>query len=68
MEAKNTANTGAFTLAEAAKFCGVSYPVMAAWVNLPTFPAIRSGRRWVIPKTALVEWLDSQAKARAELL
>ncbi len=67
MDAKNTLDTGAFTLAEAAKYCGVSYPVMLAWVNLPTFPAIRSGRRWVIPKSALTEWLDAQAKARMEI-
>lgn len=51
----------AFTLSEAAEAVGVSRPVMTEWVNIPGFPAFRSGKRWVIPVTALEAWLNEQA-------
>ena len=54
-------------LTEAAALAGVSRPVMIAWANRTDFPALRAGRRWVIPKDALIQWLNDRAGERAEL-
>lgn len=58
----------AFTLAEAAIAVGVSRPVMTEWVNIPGFPAFKSGKRWVIPVAALERWLEDQATAGAHIV
>lgn len=58
-------NVGAFTLRSAAEFAGVSTPTMIEWVNREDFPAFKSGRRWIIPRDALVQWLNEQAGRRA---
>lgn len=57
--------SGAFNLKTAAEFAGVSTPTMLEWVNRGDFPAFRSGRRWVIPKETLNDWLKEQARQRA---
>ncbi|MCD7753164.1 MAG: helix-turn-helix domain-containing protein [Clostridiales bacterium] len=36
-------------------------------VKRADFPAFRLGARWVIPKAALLEWLDQQAREKAPL-
>ena len=51
----------AFTLKEAAQAASVSVPTMAAWANKPGFPALRAGRKWVIPVDAFKGWLEAQA-------
>jgi len=51
-----------FDLAGAAKFVGVSIPKMRELAHKPGFPAIRVGRRWVIPRMLLKEWLEEEAK------
>lgn len=60
-------NRGALNLDEAARFMGINHASMSALVRRPDFPAFRMGRRWVIPREALVRWLDKKAKERAEL-
>lgn len=57
----------AFTLEKAARFAGVSAPTMLQWANRRDFPAFRAGRRWVIPKDSLIDWLRKQAQERAQL-
>lgn len=58
-------NKLAYTLAQAAEAANVSEPTMRRLVNEDGFPAIRVGRRWVIPVEALNAWLIQQAEARA---
>ena len=55
------------TLEAAAKLAGVSAPTMLSWVNRSDFPAFRSGRRWVIPRDSLLEWMKAQAAERATI-
>lgn len=58
MENKLTVN-----LQEAAKIAGVSVPVMRNLAHRPGFPAINTGgRRWVIPRSLFIEWLESEAR------
>ena len=63
----DTRNSGAFTLAGGAKFAGVSIPKMAELVHREDFPAFRVGRRWVIPRDALIRWMNERAAVRAQL-
>lgn len=60
-------NRGAFNLREAAEFIGTNHTTMCSLVQTPGFPAFRLGRRWIIPRSALVAWLDARAAERAEL-
>ena len=62
---KMEAETIGLTLEAAAKLAGVSAPTMLSWVNRSDFPAFRSGRRWVIPRESLLEWMKAQAAERA---
>lgn len=55
------------TLEAAAKVAGVSVPTMQGWVNRKDFPAFRAGRRWVIPRDSLLDWMQRRAIERAEL-
>lgn len=57
----------AFTLTEAAEAAGVSRPVMTEWANRADFPAIKAGRKWVIPCDLFKQWLEDHAKQRHEL-
>lgn len=58
---------GALNLDEAARYMGINHVTMSALVRRPDFPAFRMGRRWVIPRDALVRWLNEKAEERAEL-
>ena len=62
-----TENRGAFNLAEAAAFMGTNHVTMRSLVMSPQFPAFRLGRRWVIPKDALIHWMNERAEERAQL-
>ena len=57
----------ALNISEAAEAAGVSEPTMRQLVNLDSFPAMRIGRRWVIPVTSFNAWLVEQASNRAQL-
>lgn len=54
----------ALNLKEASEAVGVSEPTMRALVALENFPALRVGRRWLIPVDAFNAWLVEQARAR----
>ncbi len=54
----------ALNLEQAAKLVGVSVPIMLRLVNSEGFPALKVGRRWVIPLAALENWLTAQAQQR----
>lgn len=54
----------AYNLAQAAEAANVSEPTMRHLVNTEGFPAIRIGRRWVIPVEAFNAWLNQQAASR----
>lgn len=51
----------AFTLKEAAEAASVSVPTMHEWARRPGFPAMRAGRKWVIPVDAFRRWMEEQA-------
>lgn len=55
------------TLHEAAEAMNVSEPTMREIVRRSDFPAIRAGRRWVIPSREFVDWLGKQAFSRTTL-
>ena len=52
-------------MAEAAELAGVSVPIMRQLANRKDFPAIRAGKRWVIPYDAFKRWLEDRANERA---
>lgn len=56
---------GGLNLREAADFIGTNHTTMCALVRTPGFPAFRLGRRWVIPKDALLAWMNDLATQRA---
>lgn len=54
----------AYNMKEAAAACGVSTGTMQTMVNREDFPAFRIGRRWVIPRDSLEDWMKRQAAKR----
>jgi len=67
LEKKAKAQVGAFNLQEAAVFMGTNRTTMSVIVKSPGFPAFRMGRRWVIPRDALIAWMNDKARERAIL-
>lgn len=57
----------ALNISEAAEVAGISEPTMRQLVNLDSFPALRIGRRWVIPVASFNAWLMEQAEARTSM-
>lgn len=57
----------ALNISEAAEAAGISEPTMRQLVNMDSFPALRIGRRWVIPVTSFNAWLVEQANNRASV-
>lgn len=55
----------AYNLAQAAEAAGVSEPIMRQLVRMDGFPAIKVGRRWIIPVASFVAWLNEQAELRS---
>ena len=51
------------TLEEARQIVGVSYPTIRALANQNGFPAFRVGRKWIVPREQLMDWLKRQAEA-----
>lgn len=56
--------TMTFNLTQAAEAAGISVPVMRELAHRPGFPALRVGRRWVIPRDEFRAWLGEQARAQ----
>jgi excisionase family DNA binding protein len=54
----------AYNIAQAAEAACVSEPTMRKLVNTDGFPALRVGRRWVIPVESFNAWLVQQASMR----
>lgn len=67
MAGKQESERLAYTREEAAKAAGVSIPTMTQWLARSDFPAIKVGRRWVIPCNAFKTWLDDQANNRCKI-
>lgn len=49
------------TVEEMAMMIGVSEPKAYEIVHQEDFPSFRMGRRWIIPKVALEQWLLNKA-------
>lgn len=47
---------------EAAQLVGVSVPVMRTLAQRSDFPSFRVGKRWIIPRNLLTEWLETEAR------
>lgn len=62
---KRDIERGAYTVTDAATFMGVSYPTMQSLLEVEDFPAMRLGKRWIIPKIDLIEWMSKKARERA---
>ena len=56
----------AYTLNEAAEAIGVSVPTMQKFVHMKGFPALRAGRKYVIPIEAFQRWMEERAAGRAD--
>lgn len=50
---------------EVAEKMGISRPMAFKLANSPGFPAVRIGRRIVVPAEAFTRWLNEQADASA---
>ena len=54
-----------YNMQEAARALGVSAPTMQALARRPGFPAVRVGKRWLIPCDLLKAWIEDQARAQS---
>ena len=63
----NTVN-GTFTREQAAKYLHISLPLLDAFLHrgLNPIPSIRAGRRYIIPRTGLDDWIATEAKRQNE--
>lgn len=52
---------GVYTVAETAQFLGINLIKTYDLCRAKGFPAVRIGKRIVVPKKALDRWLDEQA-------
>ena len=55
------------TVTEVAEELGVSRPVAYAIANRSDFPAIRFGRRLIVPRDSFGRWLEEAAKGGVDL-
>lgn len=54
-------NLSLINVSETAELLGLSQNSMYALLNFdPTFPAIRIGKKWIIQKNRIPEWLNQQ--------
>lgn len=70
IEQKTTTTTDgqiALTVEQASKALGLSRPTMLELTRRAGFPCFRVGRRILIPRRALLDWLDRQAAEGAVL-
>lgn len=52
------------TPAEAAEMLGVSMPTMYALCRQPDFPCVRLGRKVLIPRDGLRDWLCARSQEK----
>ena len=69
IEQKNTPDEQriCLTVEQASKALGLSRPTMLELTHTAGFPCFRIGRRVLIPRRALLDWLDRQAAEGARL-
>lgn len=60
----NTGEQLVYSLAEAADILGFSKPTMVKIIHMDGFPALRVGKRWLIPAQSLNAWLVNAASAQ----
>ena len=58
---------GCFNLNQAAAYIGSNHTTMRELIHTEGFPAFRMGRRWMIPRRDLDNWLTEQAAKRARI-
>lgn len=56
----------ALSVPEAAELLGVSVPLVYRLIGRNDFPSVKIGRRTVINRKRLQDWLDAQAKGVTE--
>lgn len=47
----------AFKVREIPKIVGISLPVLYEMIHAGTFPALKVGRKYLVPRSALEKWL-----------
>lgn len=52
---------------EASEDTGITKTILYQLVHRQDFPAMKVGRRWIIHKALLAEWIEDRAKERAQL-
>lgn len=54
---------GTFTREQAAKYLNISLPILDGFLHRHAnpLPSIRAGRKYVIPRAGLEEWLTAEA-------
>ena len=66
-ERPTTGETLILTVQQAADQMNVSRPTMLNWTHRADFPCFRAGRKILIPRQALIEWANRQAREGAVL-
>lgn len=67
MKNKNSVTSGAFTIDQAAEYLGINRITMAKLAQTTDFPAFKIGKRWIIPREALTDWMEERAADNARL-
>ena len=58
----------ALSVADVGEMLGISKPKVYDLLNLPGFPRLRIGRRWIIPREPLERWLQARAEDGGDVL
>lgn len=58
----------ALSVADVGEVLGISKPKVYDLLNLPGFPRLRIGRRWIIPREPLEEWIRARAEDGGDVL
>lgn len=54
----------AYSIADVSKALGLSKPMIARLIKSGNIPALRVGKRWLIPNQSLNTWLTNAASAQ----
>lgn len=57
---KTSSNKSVFNLKEAAAYLGISVPTLMRLLGSGVIPYRRTGRRWLIARAALDDWLNKK--------
>lgn len=53
-----------FNLEQASRYVGVSIPTLRKLISEPDFPMVTIGKRHLIPRRALTDWINTKAVER----